>query len=243
MLAAIPQLYQTVNGVPYIAWSSLPTSRGGQLLLACVPFLGAAGILRLGIRPSSWKRVSLLVSMMALGIVICKGEAQPLPVTGLLLTRLPMGSIFGQPLNNFGVLIVLPLSLFVGFGLAAVLRVLAESGASVYRRVADVSASAAFVGALAVILAPWWTSHVFPRSGGVFPSGTTSCHLSTSRSAPCSRGRLLAANARASVHERRGVRFRVAPPGYSRTRTRPLRPGRASDRCSRTTGEHERSRA
>ena len=119
-LAAIPQLYQTVNGVPYIAWSSLLTSPGGQLLLACIPFLGAAGILRLGLRHSSWKRVSPLVGMMALGIVICKGEAQPLPVTGVLLTRLPLGSIFRQPLNNFSVLIVLPLTLFVGFGLAAV---------------------------------------------------------------------------------------------------------------------------
>ena len=36
----------------------------------------------------------------------------------------------------------------------------------------DVGVSAAFVGALAVILAPWWSSHVFPTGGGVFPSGT-----------------------------------------------------------------------
>ena len=56
--------------------------------------------------------------MLVLGIVICKGEAQPLPFTGRLLTRLPLGAIFRQPLNNFGLLIVVPLTLFVGFGVA-----------------------------------------------------------------------------------------------------------------------------
>ena len=167
-LAAVPQLYQTVNGVPYIAWSGLATSGAGQLALACIPILGAVGILRLGLRPSGWKRVSPLLGMLALGIVVCKGEAQPLPVTGVLLTRLPMGAIFRQPLNNFGILLVLPLTLFVGFGLAAVLRVPAESGASAYRRVVGVTAS----GALAVIVAPWWSSHVLPTGDGVFPSAT-----------------------------------------------------------------------
>ena len=33
-LTAVPQLYQTVNGVPYIAWSGLVTSWAGQLVLA-----------------------------------------------------------------------------------------------------------------------------------------------------------------------------------------------------------------
>lgn len=169
-LAAVPQLYQTVNGVPYIAWSSLATSGAGQLVLACIPLLGVVGILRLGLRPSGWKRVSPLVGMLALGIIVCKGEAQPLPVTGVLLTRLPMGAIFRQPLNNFSVLLVLPLTLFVGFGVATVLRVPAESGGRLL--VAGVTSSAASVGALVVIIAPWWSSQVFPTGGGVFPSAT-----------------------------------------------------------------------
>jgi hypothetical protein len=171
-LAAVPQLYQTVNGVRYIAWSGLVTSGAGQLVLACIPLLGAVGIVRLGRCPSGWKQISPLAGMLTLGILICKGETQPLPVTGVLLTRLPLGAIFRQPLNNFGLLIVLPLTLFVGFGVAAVLQASAESGAGGHRRMAGVIASAASVGALALIVAPWWSSHIFPRGGGVFPSGT-----------------------------------------------------------------------
>lgn len=171
-LAAVPQLYQTVNGVPYIAWSGLVTSGVGQLLLAATPFLGATGIVRLGRRPANWKQVSPLASMLALGIMICKGATQPLPFTGELLTRLPLGAIFRQPLNNFGLLIVLPLTLFAGYGLATVLRALVESDASSYRRIVNVTASGAAVGALAVIVSPWWSSQVFPRGGGVFPSAT-----------------------------------------------------------------------
>jgi hypothetical protein len=171
-LAAVPQLYQTVNGVPYIAWSGLVTSRVGQLVLAVIPLLGATGIVRLGRRPSSWKQVSPLAGMLALGIMICKGVSQPLPFTGGLLTRLPLGAIFRQPLNNFGLLIVLPLTLFVGFGLATVLQILAESDAASYRRIIGITASGAAVGALAVIVAPWWSSHVFPTGGGIFPSAT-----------------------------------------------------------------------
>jgi hypothetical protein len=171
-LAAVPQLYQSVNGVPYIAWSGLVTSGAGQLALACIPLLGAVGIVRRGRRPSGWKRISPLVGMLALGVFVCKGATQPLPVTGVLLTRLPLGAIFRQPLNNFGLLIVLPLTLFVGFGVAAVLRMLAGSGVGTFRRVVGVTASAVSVGALAVIVAPWWSSHVFPAGGGVFNSAT-----------------------------------------------------------------------
>lgn len=171
-LTAVPQLYQTVNGVPYIAWSWLATSGVGQFLLAFIPLLAATGIVRLGRRPSGWKQVSLFAGMLVLGIVICKGVAQPLPFTGELLTRLPMGAIFRQPLNNFGLLIVLPLTLFVGFGLAIVLQALADSDAASYRRVIGVTASGGAVGALAMIVAPWWSSHVFATGGGVFPSAT-----------------------------------------------------------------------
>jgi hypothetical protein len=169
-LAAVPQLYQTVNGVRYIAWSSLATSHAGQLVLAGIPLLGAVGIILVRLRSSGWKRVSPLLGMLALGIAICKGDALPMPFTGMLLTRLPMGSIFRQPLNNFGVLIVLPLSLFVGYGLFGVFRVAAESGASSYKRVARVTACVASCGALALILAPWWSAHVFPVGSGNFPS-------------------------------------------------------------------------
>jgi hypothetical protein len=129
-------------------------------------------MMRLRFRPSRWKQVSPLAGMLVLGIMVCKGEAQPLPATGVLLTRLPLGAIFRQPLNNFGVLIVLPLTLFVGFGVATVLQAPVESGASPYRRVLGVTASVASVGALSVIVAPWWSSHVFPTGGSVFPSAT-----------------------------------------------------------------------
>lgn len=170
-LTAVPQLYQTVNGVPYIAWSGLVTSGAGKLVLACIPILGAAGIVRLGLRPSRWKQISPLVGMLVLGILICKGEAQPLPVTGGLLTRLPWGAIFRQPLNNFALLIVVPLTLFAGSGAAAVLQILAdESSARGFKRTVSVTVSAVLVGGLAVVLAPWWSSHVFPAGGGVFPS-------------------------------------------------------------------------
>jgi concanavalin A-like lectin/glucanase superfamily protein len=171
-LTAVPQLYQSVNGVPYIAWSSLVTSGPGQLVLACIPLLGAIGIVRSSLRPSGWKQISPLVAMLALGVMICKGVTQPLPGMGELLTRLPLGAIFRQPLNNFGLLIVLPLTLFVGFGVATVLRMPAAFGASAYKRVVVIAASAGSVGALAVIVAPWWSSHVFPAGGGVFNSAT-----------------------------------------------------------------------
>ena len=171
-LAAVPQLYQTVNGIPYIAWSGLVTSSAGQLVLACIPLLGAVGIVRLGSRQSGWKRVALLAGMLALGIVICKGEAQPLPVTGVLLTWLPLGAIFRQPLNNFDLLIALPLTLFVGFGAATILQIPAGPGARTYRRVAGVAASVASIGAIAVIISPWWSSRIFPTGSGIFPSAT-----------------------------------------------------------------------
>ena len=169
-LTAVPQLYQTVNGVPYIAWSRLATSGAGQLALACIPLLGAVGIARFWHRSSGWKQVTPLAGMLVLGILICKGDAQPLPFTGELLTRLPLGAIFRQPLNNFGLLIVVPLTLFVGFGAATLLKVPAEAGASPYRRVFGVTASVVSVGALAAVVSPWWSSGVFPAGGGVFPS-------------------------------------------------------------------------
>jgi hypothetical protein len=169
-LVAVPQLYQAVSGVRYIAWSGLATTGAGQLVLACIPLLAALGIVRLGRRSSGWKRISPLVAMLVLGVVICKGEAQPLPFTGRLLTRLPLGAMFRQPLNNFGLLIVVPLTLFVGLGVAALIQVSAESAAGSNRRVFSIAASAALAGALAGTLAPWWSSHVFPVGGGVFPS-------------------------------------------------------------------------
>jgi len=169
-LAAVPQLYQTVNGVPYVAWTWLATSGAGQLALACIPLLGAVGIARFRRHSSGWQQVSPLAGMLVLGILICKGEAQPLPFTGELLTRLPLGAIFRQPLNNFGLLIVVPLTLFVAFGAATVLRVPAAAGADTNRRVLGVTASVVLVGALAVVVSPWWSSGVFPAGGGAFPS-------------------------------------------------------------------------
>jgi hypothetical protein len=169
-LSAVPQLYQTVNGVPYIAWSALATSHAGRIILAAIPLLGVVGIMHLGVRRSGWIRLSPLLGMFGTGLAICKGEAQPLPATGMLLTRLPMGSIFRQPLNNFGVFIVLPLSFFVGFGLFAVYRIAVASADSSRWRMAKVSACVVSCGSLALVLAPWWSDHVFPAGGGNFPS-------------------------------------------------------------------------
>ena len=232
-LAAVPQLYQTVNGVPDIAWSGIATSGAGKFLLACVFLLSAVGMLRLGLRQSGWKRISPLLGMLMLGIMICKGEAQPLPPTGMLLIRLPLGAIFRQPLNNFGVLIVLPLTLFVGFGVAAVLRVPAGSSPGAYRRV--VAASAASLGALAVIVAPWWSPHVFPKGGGVFPSATYVLpseyrQVGAMLASPVG-GKTL--NFRSQVT---GSLHLCGPPGYSQTRIHSSRRGSANGECSERRG-------
>lgn len=168
--AAVPQLYQTVNGVPYIAWSALATSLAGKVALAVIPVLGVVGIMRLGDRALGWKRISPLLGMLALGIVLCKGEAEPLPITGVLLTKLPLGSIFRQPLNDFGIFIVLPLVFFVGFGLFGVYRLTVKPGGGRYKRVARISVCVVSCAALAAVIAPWWSDNVFPAGGGIFPS-------------------------------------------------------------------------
>jgi hypothetical protein len=172
-LVAVPQLYQTVDGTPYIAWSAIATSGWGRVVVAGIPVLGALGVLSLT-RSARLRAIAPILGMLALGLGLCKGLAEPFPVTGAWLSRLPFGAIFRQPLNNFGLLIVVPITIFVGLGGDRAVRFVVECVRRGHWYVLDGAAAVGVLGAVAVVVAPWWSAWVFPVGGGIFPSASYS---------------------------------------------------------------------
>jgi len=173
---AVPQLYQTVNGTPYIAWSAIATSSWGKAAVVGIPVLGAVGVAVL-IKKMRLRPVGPLLGMLVLGIGVCKGLANPFPVTGAWLSHLPFGALFRQPLNDFGLLILFPMTVFVGFGGDRVARFVAEyprGGRWYHWDAGGAVAAVSLLVATAVIVVPWWTPLVFPVGGGILPSATYS---------------------------------------------------------------------
>jgi hypothetical protein len=159
-LTALPHLYTTVNGVPYVSWADLVTSPAGQVLRFVLP-----SVALIGLAAALWRRgtrgvgIALAVAF-AFGAFASKGLNAPFPGVNLALSGLPFGAAFRHPVDKFSFLLVLPLCLLFAFGLRALL-------ASRATRALGLAAALVVAGVLG---APWWTGDAIPPGGGQLPS-------------------------------------------------------------------------
>ena len=159
-LTAVPILHQSVDNIPYLSWSSLVLNRPGATLVFVLPTVAAIGLLH-GLRQ---RRVRpLVVSALActsVGVFLSKGLNPPLAEVNRALTELPMGDALRHPLDKFSFVLVLPICLLFGLGLAWLFR-------GQITRPIGVFAAVVVCGYLA---APWWYAGVIPVGGGRLPS-------------------------------------------------------------------------
>lgn len=158
-LTAVPALHQSVAGVPYMSWSGLILNPPGSLLRFVLPATAACGVVAVfRVRSVRWFGAPAAAAVLA-GALLSKGFNWPLPGLSLALTQIPFGDAFRHPVDKFATLLVLPLCLLFGVGLASLSRI--------HGTVLTIFSGIVVCGYLAL---PWWTGAVVPTGGEFLPS-------------------------------------------------------------------------
>jgi hypothetical protein len=167
-LTAVPILHQSVDGTPYISWSTLILNQPGMLLSFVFPSVAVLGAVYGSIARRSRMVAIPLVLSAGFGAFLSKGLNPPFSEVNLSLLSLPLGDVFRHPLDKFSVLFVLPMSVLFALGMASMSR---------YRLTRPLSVFAALV-TCGYIALPWWTGAVIPIGGGRIPSAFVDVPLS-----------------------------------------------------------------
>jgi hypothetical protein len=159
-LTAVPILHQTVDKTPYLSWSFLVLDRPGTLLILVLPAVAAVGLIYAVKEPRARPLAVASLTCIALATFLSKGLSPPLSELNLALMSLPLGDALRHPLDKFSFVLVLPICVLFGMGLAWLVR-------SRFTTPLAVLAALIVGGYLA---APWWLADVIPVGGGRLPS-------------------------------------------------------------------------
>lgn len=158
-LTAVPVLYQSVDGAPYMDWHYLVTDFPGVFLRYVLPLCAAVGIISLVKTRLRAIAVGLAVPLVV-AATISKGINPPFAQINRAVLALPLGDAFRHPVDKLAVPLILPMVILFALGLSR----LATS-----RRLFPV-AIAAFSIVCVWLAQPWFTGAVISKGGGVLPS-------------------------------------------------------------------------